>query len=110
MKTISLDKIDHKVADTLAGQSHEEPILLTQGDAALGLLLKLPNGMKEAQVDEVCWLDQAAGSLVGIVQLKHGDEGRAAHGTGQPVFGRCRGMLTIAQEDDEHLKDFVEYM
>ncbi len=24
--------------------------------------------------------------------------------------GNCRGMLTILQEDEEHLKDFAEYM
>jgi prevent-host-death family protein len=24
--------------------------------------------------------------------------------------GSCKGMLIIRQEDDEHLKDFVEYM
>jgi antitoxin (DNA-binding transcriptional repressor) of toxin-antitoxin stability system len=28
----------------------------------------------------------------------------------QPVFGSCRGKLTIAAEDDEHLEDFQEYM
>jgi antitoxin (DNA-binding transcriptional repressor) of toxin-antitoxin stability system len=28
----------------------------------------------------------------------------------QPVFGSCKGMLTIVAEDDEHLKDFAEYM
>ena len=28
----------------------------------------------------------------------------------QPQFGSCRGMLTIVAEDDEHLKDFEEYM
>jgi antitoxin (DNA-binding transcriptional repressor) of toxin-antitoxin stability system len=28
----------------------------------------------------------------------------------QPQFGSCRGLLTIVQEDDEHLKDFEEYM
>ena len=27
-----------------------------------------------------------------------------------PVFGSCKGMLTILAEDDEHLKDFEEYM
>jgi hypothetical protein len=31
-------------------------------------------------------------------------------GPGRPVFGRCRGMMTIVSEDDEHLKDFEEYM
>lgn len=28
----------------------------------------------------------------------------------QPQFGRGRGMLEILAEDDEHLKDFEEYM
>jgi antitoxin (DNA-binding transcriptional repressor) of toxin-antitoxin stability system len=27
-----------------------------------------------------------------------------------PVPGRGKGMLTILAEDDEHLKDFAEYM
>jgi prevent-host-death family protein len=27
-----------------------------------------------------------------------------------PVPGRCKGMLTIVAEDDEHLKDWEEYM
>lgn len=29
---------------------------------------------------------------------------------GTPLFGGCKGMLTIVSDDDEHLKDFVEYM
>jgi hypothetical protein len=28
----------------------------------------------------------------------------------RPVFGRGRGKLIILAEDDEHLKDFEEYM
>ena len=31
-------------------------------------------------------------------------------GDGQPVFGSCKGMLNVVSEDDEHLKDFAEYM
>ncbi len=27
-----------------------------------------------------------------------------------PVFGSCKGMLTILAEDDDHLKDFAEYV
>lgn len=30
--------------------------------------------------------------------------------SGTPRFGSCKGMLTIVSEDDEHLKDFEEYM
>ena len=29
---------------------------------------------------------------------------------GTPKFGSCKGMLTIVSDDDEHLKDFAEYM
>jgi antitoxin (DNA-binding transcriptional repressor) of toxin-antitoxin stability system len=29
---------------------------------------------------------------------------------GVPVFGRGKGMLVVHSEDDEHLKDFAEYM
>lgn len=29
---------------------------------------------------------------------------------GVPVAGRCKGMLTIIAEDEEHLEDFKEYM
>ena len=28
----------------------------------------------------------------------------------QPVFGSCKGMLTIVAEGDEHLEDFKEHM
>lgn len=28
----------------------------------------------------------------------------------EPIFGSCRGMLTMLAEDDEHLADFAEYM
>ncbi|MGO9468216.1 MAG: type II toxin-antitoxin system Phd/YefM family antitoxin [Isosphaeraceae bacterium] len=28
----------------------------------------------------------------------------------QPVPGRCKGMLTILAEDDDHLEHFKEYM
>jgi antitoxin (DNA-binding transcriptional repressor) of toxin-antitoxin stability system len=29
---------------------------------------------------------------------------------GAPVAGRAKGMLIVNAEDDEHLKDFAEYM
>jgi hypothetical protein len=30
--------------------------------------------------------------------------------TPKPQFGRCKGKLVILAEDDEHLKDFDDYM
>ncbi|MFI5365256.1 MAG: type II toxin-antitoxin system Phd/YefM family antitoxin [Candidatus Binatia bacterium] len=31
-------------------------------------------------------------------------------GKPQPVFGSCKGKLRVVAEDDEHLRDFAEYM
>ncbi len=28
----------------------------------------------------------------------------------RPIPGRCKGMLTIVSDDDEHLKDWEDYM
>jgi prevent-host-death family protein len=33
-----------------------------------------------------------------------------AAGGARPQFGSCKGMLTIVSDDEEHLKDFTEYM
>lgn len=29
---------------------------------------------------------------------------------GKPKFGSCQGLLTIVEEDDEHLRDFEGFM
>ena len=38
--------------------------------------------------------------------------GRLSHDLpkGVPIAGRGKGMLIVRAEDDEHLKDFAEYM
>jgi antitoxin (DNA-binding transcriptional repressor) of toxin-antitoxin stability system len=73
--------------------------------------------MPTLSIDEV----QARLSEV-IDQLRPGDEVVITRGdlpvarlkaewpVGVPIPGRCRGMLTIVSEDDDHLKDFAEYM
>jgi antitoxin (DNA-binding transcriptional repressor) of toxin-antitoxin stability system len=40
-----------------------------------------------------------------VAEIRSSREGKP-----QPQFGRCKGMLTIVEDDDEHLKDFAEYM
>jgi antitoxin (DNA-binding transcriptional repressor) of toxin-antitoxin stability system len=49
------------------------------------------------------------------VVLTRGDKpvARIVAGPGEkprPVPGRGKGMLTVISEDDDHLKDFAEYM
>ena len=69
-------------------------------------------------------IEQAGANLTQLVEmLKPGDEIVLTNQSG-PVArilsskatrihrrpGVCKGMLTIVEEDDEHLKDFAEYM
>ncbi|MGO8896938.1 MAG: hypothetical protein ACLQU5_01105 [Isosphaeraceae bacterium] len=110
MKTIDLEQVDVRITEFLLGQRHEEPILLTKGLDAVGLVLKLPEGMKGLEVDGVFWFEGPAGVTHIIIQAKYSSEYGAESKPAHPVFGSCQGMLTIVSEDDEHLRDFEEYM
>jgi len=110
MKTIALEQVDQRIAEALKQQRREDPILLTKGSDALGLLLRLPEGIKDSDVDGVFWLEEPMGRVLVIVQAKYGVGTGHEAAPGQPVFGSCKGMLTIVSEDDEHLKDFEGYM
>lgn len=45
-----------------------------------------------------------------IVQNKKPVARILASREGTPRFGSCKGLLTIVEEDEEHLKDFEDYM
>lgn len=110
MKTIALEQVDQRIAEALKEQRREDPILLTKGPDALGLLLRLPDGLKDWDIDGAYWLEEPTGRVFVIIQAKHGQPFGSEVGTGQPVFGSCKGMMTIVSDDDEHLKDFEDYM
>ena len=69
-------------------------------------------------------IEQAEGHLAEIIEnLSPGEEvvltrdsrpvARLVGANGdkpRPIPGRCKGMLTIISDDDDHLKDFAEYM
>jgi hypothetical protein len=110
MKTIALEQMDQRIVEALKQQRREDPILLTMGSDALGLLLRLPEGTKDSGIDGVFWLEEPMGRVLVIIQAKYGPHPGGEVGVGQPVFGSCKGMLTVVSEDDEHLRDFEEYM
>lgn len=110
MKTIPVEQLDYRLAEMLKQRGVEEPFLLTQNSTAVGLLVRVPEGVKEADIDFVWWApDPSGGASLLLVQVKAGHPASDAT-TGQPVFGSCRGLLKVVAEDDEHLKDFDGYM
>jgi prevent-host-death family protein len=70
-------------------------------------------------------LEQAQAKLIELIaNLRQGEEivitenqepvaklvGQRQRDRNPRLPGNCRGMITLAVEDDEHLKDFAEYM
>jgi len=110
MTTIPLEQMDQRIVETLKQQRLEDPILLTNGSDLSWLLLRLPEGTQDSGVDAVLWLERAIGRLRVFSEAKYGPQGDQDASPGGPVLGSCRGMLTILSEDDEHLKDFAEYL
>jgi hypothetical protein len=110
MKAIALEQADNRIAEALKQQEPEEPILLTEGAEAIGLLLKFPESLKDSGIDAAYWLEGPAGLTLVLIQAKTALESGSGSEPARPVFGSCQGMLNIVSEDDEHLKDFEEYM
>jgi glutamine amidotransferase PdxT len=110
MKTIALERTENRISEALKKQHGEEPIVLTEGEDALGLLLRLPEGTKQSEIDGVILVEGPAGQTYVLIQAKCWSELGQAAGPPQPVFGSCNGMLTIVSDDEEHLNDFKYYM
>lgn len=109
MRATTLQLMDSPIAEALKHQSRDQPILLTRGSDAVGLLIKLPEGLKESDIDGVIWLKELGGGVV-IIEAQYGREIPPETGPSRPVFGSCKGMMTMATEDDDHLSDFAESM
>ena len=89
MKTIDLEQVDVRITEFLLGQRHEEPILLTKGLDAVGLVLKLPEGMKGLEVDGVFWFEGPAGVTHVFIQAKYSSE----YGAESKPRTQCSGAV-----------------
>jgi antitoxin (DNA-binding transcriptional repressor) of toxin-antitoxin stability system len=73
-----------------------QPLPLEQVEGHLAeIIAKLSPGEELVLIRD----DKPVAKLIGV-----SDE------TPRPLPGRGKGMLTVISEDDEHLKDFAEYM
>lgn len=110
MKTIALEQVDQRISDALMQQRSEEPILLTKGAEGLALVLRLPEGSQDWDVDSATWVEEPQGNVSVFIEVKHRRPAGSENGATRPVFGSCQGMMTTVAEDEEHLQDFQEYM
>ena len=66
--------------------------------------------MKDAEPDVVFFSELPSGVYLLIVQATRRPGVQSNDAGPAPVFGAGRGTFSILREDDEHLKDFKEYM
>ena len=111
MNRISIDDAGARIAEALRRAEGPEPVVIVENSEPIALLVRLP---KEARASQDWPLLLVYGPLGEKVVVLHENQPATSapvpEHAPQPVFGSCKGMLTIVQDDDEHLKDFDEYM
>ena len=115
MKSIPVESLDHHVVDTIKSQQSEEPVVLTENSRAVGLVWRIPEEFNAIDFTmlfhrEIRATGPGCKITIRFPKANGAIESEPAAGQGVPVFGSCRGMLSIIADDDEHLKDFEEYM
>jgi hypothetical protein len=110
MKTIPVEQLDERLTKALEQQDAHEAIGLTKDAGTVAWVLRVPEAMRDAEADVVSVGEGPAGQFIFVVQAKHASRRQADEGVHTPVFGAGHGTLTVVSEDDEHLKDFQEYM
>ena len=110
MKTIPVEQLDERLTKALEQQDEHEAIGLTKDAGTVAWVLRVPKVLQDKEADVVIYGGGAMGRFYVVVQPKHFFGGKTQGAAQQPVFGAGQGTLTIVSEDDEHLKDFQEYM
>jgi hypothetical protein len=110
MKAIAVEQLGGRLTEALEQQDAHEAIPLTKGGGTVAWVLRVPEALKDTVADLVTFTEGPGGQVVAVVQAKHASSDEAKRATHSPVFGAGRGTLTVVSEDDDHLKDFQEYM
>ena len=110
MKTLPLEQLDQRLTKVLEEQPEHEALRLTKNANTVAFLLRLPVAMQDTEADIVFFGEGPSGRIVVVVEAKNASQDDVENGVQHPVFGAGRGTLTIVSDDEEHLKDFKEYM
>lgn len=110
MKTIPVEQLNERMSKALEQQNEHEAIGLTKDSGTVAWVVRVPEALKDSAADVVMFVEGPAGHVIVTLQAKHGFRQKTGGTVNTPVFGAGRGTLTIVSEDDEHLKDFQEYM
>jgi antitoxin (DNA-binding transcriptional repressor) of toxin-antitoxin stability system len=97
MQSFTVKEAQANLPELLKHSQGEEPLVIADESGPVALLVRLPRGLRVS-------------SFPANSELFPSEADSSVAQEGQPVFGSCKGMLTIISEDEEHLKDFEEYM
>ena len=108
MKTIPVEELNEQLTKALEQQDEHEAIGLTKDADTVAWVIKVPKELQDSKANVTLFGEGPTGRVF----IAQADRvlGVAESERRTPVFGAGRGSLTIISEDDEHLKDFQEYL
>lgn len=105
MIMITLEEARAKLSQLLHQLAPGEEILITEGQQTVAKLVG--QGVVSRKPRQP---GSGKGKLIILEEVAEGQSVGLAAEAPHPVPGRGRGKLVILSENDEHLKDFEEYM
>jgi prevent-host-death family protein len=94
MKIASVAEVKSQLSALLRA-SEEGPVVVTRNGRPVAVIL----GFQDEEEVERLLMAYSPGLRAILERSRH-----------RPQPGLCKGMITIVADDDEHLKDFAEYM
>jgi antitoxin (DNA-binding transcriptional repressor) of toxin-antitoxin stability system len=111
MKRISIEEAGTRLAESLTQPTEREPVVIVKDDEPIALLVPIPRRMEAWHQWPIIVLCGPFGDGSDFLHESFEQEKTPpGESSPEPVFGSCKRMLTVISEDDEHLKDFEEYM
>ncbi len=110
MTTIPIEQLDERLTKALEQQDEHEAIGITTDAGTVAWVVRVPQGLRNSEAHIESLREGPPGFAFVVVRAKQVDQERNEHAVHAPIFGAGRGTLTLLSEDEEHLKDFQEYM
>lgn len=109
--TIPIEQLGERLSKVLQGPDEHQAIELTKNADTVAWVVRIPQEIKEnPHADLVFDIEEPSGRLMTVHIQAKSQSSAPQRNSATPIFGAGRGTLTIVSEDDEHLKDFQEYM
>ena len=105
MTMITIEDAQAKLPELIGGLAKGEELIITHDGEPIATLTRSERGLRPRQAgsahDKILWISP---------DFDAPPEDERIESRSPRMAGFAKGMMTIAADDDEHLRDFAEYM